>query len=322
MTDPATPAPSRNRVAGPSFAIVLVLLALVAWAGWRHWQARQAGDTAQLDQAQRLQALELRLDALRRDQRAQAQRLQQAEATNRLLREELLGIGQRAALLEDTLSRLSDPDRQGAQSLRLDEAEFLLSAAAQRLELAGDLDGARRAYELAAGALDGIDDPAWLSLRQTLAQERAALADLDEHPRAVAAGRLDAFEAALSGLPERAAARPDAPAPAWWRRLLTRLVQARPSSGEAMAATGDRAPALAALRLELALARAALERGDRAGFAAALQRARAWVLRLWPDSPQRAAALQALQQLQALPLRPELPVLGSTLEQLRRLRAS
>jgi uroporphyrin-III C-methyltransferase len=322
VTDSAAPAPPRHRLAGPSFAIVLVILALVAWAGWRHWEARQAGAAAELDDGQRLDALQLRVDSLRRDQRAQAQRLQQAEATNRLLREELLGIGQRAALMEDTLSRLADPDRHGAQSLRLDEVEFLLSVAAQRLDLVGDVDGARRAYGLAAGLLNGIDDPAWLSLRQTLAQERAALDALGEAPRVVAAGRLDALEAALSALPERAEAAPGAAPPAWWRRLMSRVVEARPTAGETMAAPGDRAPALAALRLELTLARAALERGDRDGFAAALQRAQAWVLRLWPESPQRGAAIQALEALQAQPLRPELPVLGTTLEQLRRLRAS
>jgi uroporphyrin-III C-methyltransferase len=322
VTDPATPAPSRHRLAGPSFAIVLVIVALVAWAGWRHWEARLAEETAELDDAQRLEALEMRVDSLRRDQRAQAQRLQHADATNRLLREELLGIGQRAALMEDTLSRLADPDRHGAQSLRLDEVEFLLAVAAQRLDLVGDLDGARRAYGLAAGLLDGIEDPAWLSLRQTLAQERAALDALGEAPRVVAAGRLDALESTLSALPERVVAAPDGPAPAWWRRLMTRVVEARPSTGEMLGGAGERAPALMALRLELTLARAALERGDRDGFASALQRAQAWVPRLWPESPQREAVIQALQDLQAQPLRPELPVLGSALEQLRRLRAS
>ena len=122
---------------------------------------------------QQRQALDARIDALRATQQAQAQGLQQAEATNRVLRDELLGIGQRAALLEDSVSKLADPDRHGAQSLRLDEIELLLGIGQQRLQLADDLDGARRALALAAPLLAGIDDPAYLNLRQALAQALA-----------------------------------------------------------------------------------------------------------------------------------------------------
>src|SRR3546814_4228372 len=110
---------------------------------------------------------------MRLDQRAQAQRLQQADATNRGLRDELLGLGERAAIIEDSFARFADPDRHGAQALRMDEAELLLSMARERLSIAGDLDGARRALALAAGVLEGVDDPAYLSLRQTLGQERS-----------------------------------------------------------------------------------------------------------------------------------------------------
>ena len=52
--------------------------------------------------------------------------------------------------------RLADANRQGAQALRLDETELLLTLGEQRLRLAGDLDGARHAYALATDVLDGI----------------------------------------------------------------------------------------------------------------------------------------------------------------------
>ena len=113
--------------------------------------------TQEQAQLQRL-TLDARVDVLRDAQRTQAQRLQQAEATNRVLRDELLGIGQRAALLEDSVSKLADPDRHGAQSLRLDEIELLLGVGQQRLQLADDLNGARRALALATPLLAGIDD--------------------------------------------------------------------------------------------------------------------------------------------------------------------
>src|SRR3546814_5792065 len=69
------------------------------------------------------------LPILQHEQRAQAKRLQQADTTNRVLRDELLGIGQRAALLEDSVSQLADPERYGAQALRLDELELVLGLA-------------------------------------------------------------------------------------------------------------------------------------------------------------------------------------------------
>ena len=74
---------------------------------------------------------------------------------------------------------------------------------------------------------------------------------------------------------------------------------------------------LAALRLELSLARMAAERRDHAGYAAALARVRALVPRLWPRSTARDARLRELDAIAALPLAVELPTLGTTLDQLR-----
>jgi len=173
---------------------------------------------------------------------AQAQRLQQADATNRVLRDELLGLGQRAALLEDSVSKLADPERHGAQALRLDEVELLLSQGEQRLQLFGDLGGARRAYALAAGVLDGVDDPAYLNLRQALVQERAALDALGADPKALAAGQLDAFVASLRAPSPAFAAGNDATQP-WWRRAFARILEVQPSDRAIAVAPGIAPPA-------------------------------------------------------------------------------
>ena len=309
---------------GPSLLWVLgvLLLVLASWRGWHWWQARDAREHAAVaDTSQQLQALTARVDALRRDQRAQAQRLQQAHATNRVLRDELLGIGQRAALLEDTVGKLADPERRGAQALRVDEVELLLSQGQQRLQLAGDLDGARRAYALAAGVLDGIDDPAYLSLRQTLAQERAALDALGADPKVAVAGRLDAFAAMLTA-PASVIDRTGAVARPWWRRAFARIVEVRPSNRTVAVGAGDRTAAFAALQLEIALARTALERRDADAWSAALARAQYWLARLWPDSPGLRRQQSQLRALQAMPLQLTLPTLGSTLQQLRAMRAA
>ena len=289
--------------------------------GWRQWQTVAAQEhVAALDARLRLDALEQRFNAIRSSQRAQTQRLQQADATNRLLRDELLGIGQRAALLEDSVSKLADPDRHGAQALRLDETELLLAMGERRLLIAGDLDGARRAYALASGVLAGVDDPAYLSLRQTLQQERAALDAVGVEPRARVMAQLDALAGeamAASAIPP--AARVDR---AWWRRAFSSVIAVQPSGGPVAVQPADRAAAQAGLQLEISLARAAAERRDVGGYRAALARARGWQARLMPASPGLQRRHRQLDALASLPLSLRLPTLGTTLVQLRQTRAS
>lgn len=317
---PATPASSRpaKRGIGLAWLLVLAVLAVAAWQGWQWWQSQQRARAEQAGQAERLEGLEARLDALRRDQRANAERVQQAAATNRLLREELLGLGQRAALLEDSVADLADAGAGGIRALRLDETELLLSTAAQRL-LAGDIDGARRAYALAGGVLERLEGPEALDLRQALAQERAVLEALGPDPAVAARERLDAVEAALPGLPERVSREAPATAP-WWQRLAARVIDVRPSDGAAVVAPSERTAGLAALHLELSLARAALERGDAGGFHAALGRIDHWLVRLWPDSAPLRRQRGAIRALRGEPVRLRAPELGSTLAQLQRLR--
>ena len=306
-----------------ALAILVLVVGLAAWRGWAWWQARGEGKRdEQAMTVQRLEALEARAEALRRDQRAQAQRLLDAAATNRVLRDEVLGLGQRGALLEESVAKLTDPDRHGAQALRLDEVELLLSLAAQRLEIAHDPAGARRAYALATGVLDGLDDHRLLNLKQALAQERVAVDALGAGARADAFARLDSLADAITGLPRQApTAAPGQVRPAW-QRWLAPLVDVRPSRDTTLVAPDQRAAADVALQIEISLARAALERGDDAAYRAALARVDAWLPRLWPDSPARRqvhARLRTLQQAQA-PARPT--EVGSTLQQLRALRSA
>lgn len=315
---PAPIAPPRRSRAGGLLLLLLLALALGAagWYGWRQWQAQQS--RLEASALQQRQAAEARINALRSAQQAQAQRLQQAEATNRVLRDELLGIGQRAALLEDSVSKLADPDRHGAQSLRLDEIELLLGIGQQRLQLADDVDGARRALALAAPLLAGIDDPAYLNLRQTLAQEQAAMDALGADPRVRANALLETLMAGVQAAPVA-----DAPASArtpWYERLLARVIRVQPTAGAGLQQRPDREAALAALQVEVSLARAAIERRDAASLAGALARIDTGLQRLQAGSPALARKQHGIAELKALPLRTESPLAGSTLQQLRALR--
>lgn len=303
------------------FVFALIVLAALAFAGWRGWQAWSAREAAMRHAfAEQADALDARLDALRGEQRAQSLRMQQDEATNRVLREELIGLGQRSALIEQTVEKLAEPDRHGAQALLLDETALLLAIGQQRLQLAGDADAARRAYALAANLLKRVDDPRLLDLRQALVQERAALDALGPDPRTTALRGLAVFSAALPAAGD-ALAPGDAHAP-WWQKLLSRVVRVQPSSGAIATDPGERADARSGLELEITLARAAAERRDTVSWREALDRAGAWLRRLWPQSPQRHALETGLARLRAAPLAPSVPVLGSTLQQLQALRAT
>ena len=320
----ASPSPSnssppreRSRAGGLLLWLLLgIVVSAAGWHGWRDLKARQARiESLGLQQRQ---ALDARFEGLRSAQRAQAQRLQQAEATNRVLRDEVLGVGQRAALLEDSLSKLADPDRHGAQSLRLDEIELLLGIGQQRLRLADDIDGARRALALAAPLLDGIDDPAYLSLRQTLAQEQAAMEALGADPRARANTLLDALLAGLSAVPSAPPA--TATRAPWYQRLLARVVRVQPTAGIGLQQRPEREAALAALQVEATLVRAAIERRDAAAVASGLARIEGGLQRLLAGSPVLLQKQRIAAELRAIPLRSESPLSGTALQQLRALR--
>lgn len=320
MNDDSTSTPRQRGYGGLILLLLaLGLLGLGAWRGWVWWQVRDAQAQAEAEAVQRIAALEARVEALRRDQRAQTQRFQDAAATNRVLRDEVLGLGQRGALLEESVAKLTDPNRHGPQALRLDEAEFLLSQASQRLTIAGDLQGARQAYALAAGVLDGVDDHRLLNLKQVLAQERAAIDELSNLPKTALSVELDRLAADLAKLPREAATPQSQSRPAW-QRLLAPLVDIRPSQAGTIIAPSDRTAGEAALQIEISLARAALENNDAEGFRSALNRVDTWLPRLWPDSPAMRQARAQLKKMRTASLQPDLPVLGSTLQQLRAAR--
>lgn len=319
---PASPAPRRGSNAWLWLLIVLVIAGCGGWYGWREWQHRQTLELeAVADADQRLDALDQRVDTLRTNQEAQNRRIVQADSTNRVLRDELHGIGQRAALIEDSVSKLADPDRHGAQAMRLDETELLLTLGQQRLLIAGDLEGARRAYALAGGVLDGVDDPAYLSLRQTLLQETAALKELGIEPRVQAMAKLDALAQTLILPEESSKAAAPAPAP-WYQRAFGTLIETQPIDRTVASHPNDRAAALAGLQLEISLARAAAERRDVAGYRTALKRAERWLQRLSAPSSTQDRQLATLRELAALPLSLSVPTLGTTLQQLRQLRTA
>lgn len=308
----------------------LLLIASVAWAGyslWRYWpslyarlpwveEPALAADSIQV----RLDAIEQALASIQREQRQQSRSQGDNAAALRVLREELFGVRDRAALLEEAVELASLSALRADQALRLDEAELLLAIGQQRLLLADDTGSAIHAYSLAAGSLALLNDPSYISLRQTLDQELAALRALSSDPRDLAAGELDAFQAELPNLPVRRHELASEQSDSRLRRLLGQLVQVRPVDDQLALRAEDRGAGETALGLQVVLARLALARRDQAGYEMALAQTAFWLGRLYTDSPERQALSERLAALGELSLERELPLLGSTLQQLRLLR--
>lgn len=324
-----SPVSARRQIGGGllRWLSALVLVAAAAAAGWWYWSGRLATPEAGPDLSpealdSRLLAAEQAVTSLRRNQQSIDQRLTDTSARTGLLRDEVLGVGQRAALLEDSLRELSAQAAEGSESLRLDEVELMLAMAQARLAIAGDAAGAIRATTLAQQALAPLTDPRFINLRQTLGQELAALRALPDDPRDLAAGELDALQATLPRLASRApgAAPAAGTGDSRWQRLLDAIVQVRPSSTQDLISPADRATGEAALGLELALARTALERRDQAAFDAGLQRIDQWLQRLYADDALLRERRERLAALAGRPLTLALPDQGAALQQLRDLR--
>ena len=335
MNEPVTdasppPAPRRMPAAlGFLLVIALIIAALVAWKIWSTRSgAEHAVDLSPEALDARLLQVETEVATLRRSQEALNQKLTDTGARTGLLRDEVLAVTQRSSLLEDSVRELSNGRRDGVAALRLDEVELLLTMAQQRLRLAGDLPGAVRATELAQGVLSSQQDPALLDLRQSLAQELSALRAMPENPAAIAAGELDALEAVLPKLAAGItsvgshAATATPASGSGLQRLLDTLVQVRRDGQQDLLSPADRQAGEAALALEIALARTALERADEAAFRRSLARMAGWMHRLYPDGPLLRERLQRLAKLGSLPLAYHLPIAGSTLQQLQELQRS
>lgn len=319
---PASPPPRRGNARGNLILTLIVLIALLL-GGWKlrdWWRAQHL--VADSDDVQAVDSdISATIDGIRREQHALAQRLADGTGTNKVLRDEVLGLGERSALLEESVARIAGPRAQGQQALQLDEADLLLTIGQQQLQLAGDLPSALHAYALADATLADSADPNLLDLRQTLAQEIAALRALPPDPRASLGGRLDALQASLDAMPSVAddPANRDPHAPLI-DRMFGSMVNVQRSDTRDLLSPAAREAGVTALRLEFTVARLALERRDERAFAASLARIDGWLPRLLPPG---AALQQRRQQLAALkdqPLRIELPVLGTSLAALRRLR--
>ena len=304
----------------------IAALALLAIRAVRDANGEQADMRTQAQALnERLQSFERALEQVREGQQRLVQRMDGSNATNQVLREEILGMGERAALLEDAVARLAQSRMSGDTVLRLNEAEFLLSMGTERLSLYGDVPSAIQALSLAEGTLAGLDDPALATLRQTLTQELIQLRELPSDPRPRLRAELAVMAGQLAALP---VSRGDAvelvtPQDSRFKQLLGQLVTVRRVDPQTtLLGPAQSQAARTAIALQIDLAQAALARPDEEAFRAALDRIEQGSATLFDTKADAVvrwfARLTALRQAD---LSPELPALGATLRELRGLRA-
>lgn len=323
---PAGPAP-RARRGGFGWLIGVLALGAAAYAVWQVSRLEHALSDSRatgLDRVEaRLQPLAQSVDQLRRDVEAIRARVADGDGVNRSLREEVLGLGERSRNLEDAVANLADQRLSSRDAIALNEAEYLLLIARQRLELFQDAQGALTAYRLADGALAAAENPLYASTRQTIAAEIAALTAAHPADTQSVLGTLEQVRTAVAGWPVKSIQTPDAPAAdSRFARMFGAFVRV---SRDGAPTQDGRDPTLlrSLIAIDLRRAEAAVLARDEAAYRQALSSAQDSI-RLAFDSGDAAvgSGLEQLDQLAATPLAPALPELGTALRELRNLRAT
>ena len=338
-TTPATtpvnapaPAPKRGNGGAVIVAIILIALATAGYFAWQSWDAAQGRQQAdQTDRQQlgvRVESVARSAEQAHRDADTLRARLDDAAKVNQSLREQLLGLTERARLVEDALTNLADKRLSGHDAMLLSESEMLLALGAERYTLFHDAAATIEAYRLADTALASVDDAAFSTVRQSISAEIDAFTALPGADTASTLRELAALRTAVAQLPAAAPgldpAGDDAGEPRW-ERLLAQFVRVHRGSDTAeLAARHGVALARQLLALDLRDAEAAVLALDELRLRAALTDAQA-LLRVDFDGNDAAtkavrATLDALAKLELAPPAPAL--LGTALKELRNLRAT
>jgi uroporphyrin-III C-methyltransferase len=331
MTEPtsiSTTAKSSLRFSMTSIvlALLVVVMAVLLWRGFGAGRMEVQSPDNQLQTGsaleQRLLVAEQNLARLEQERQNLQQRLNESGQRTNLLRDEVLGIGERAALMEDNVRALSQNNRSAQTDLRLNEAELLLLIARERWQLSGDLAGTLQATELAALAVSGLKDAQWLNLRQALAQELAALRAIESDPRAIARSELDALEALLPQLSDAPTGQSMTSGERGLTRLLHSLIRIEPSNRQALISPAERQAARTALALEMANARFALQLRQDHEYKRSVLRIQHWLSRLYASTTALNARREGLLASANAPLSISVPLAGSSLLELQRIKNS
>ena len=325
---PAAPRSGRGRMAG--VLVLLVVLAVAAAIAWWYFnqQTRERDSSSRLDTlAAQVDQLSRANEQLRRDIDSLRSRYADSESMNRGIREEVLGFNERSRALEDAVANLADQRLSNRDAMALNEAEFILQLAGERLALFRDASGTLAAYRLADSALASAEDPLFANVRQTISAEMQAIEAAKPMQTRATLNALAKLRASLASLPLKTSPT-DAQASTQTersrlRQILSQFVRISHDDAAAMLSLRDETLSRSLAALDLRAAEAALFVRDQDEFKAALERARSGIEAVFDtDAPAVREALATLDRLAATPLAPALPELGTALNELRNLRTT
>jgi uroporphyrin-3 C-methyltransferase len=307
--------------------VALVALILAGFALWRVFVLERGQGDAQSalreETNRRIAEIARTGDERKRDLDTIRARVDDSDSVNKSVREELLALGERSRHVEDAVANLAEQRLTGRDALALNEAEFLLQLAGERLELFHDAQAAQAAYRLADSALAAAEDPVFAGVRQTISAEMRALESAKPLETNATLAALDRIGANLATLPPKTVATvAPAATPSRFEALLQQFVHIS-SDRDAAPQSRDIELTRSLAMIDLRAAEAALLARDPTAYTTALGRARAALAGSF-DSNAAAVKenLAELDRLASAPLSPAVPELGSALRELRNLRAT
>jgi uroporphyrin-III C-methyltransferase len=324
---PAGPPRAPRSGGGATLLLALFALGLAGYAVWREHAMESARDASVDPQAlaTRIEILSHTIEQLRGNAETLRTRMDDTAQVDKSEREELLGLGERARLLEDAIANLADKRLSGHDTLALDEAELLLNLGGERYSVFRDPASAIATYRAADGALAQVEDAAFSTVRQSI---RGEIEALDAQPAADTAQlvvKLAQLRTQIVQLPvtQRLAEPPVASSSRLWRVLGAFVQVHHGDEARAEVARRDAGLARELAALDLRQAEAAAMARDDARYHSALASVRAQLSAFDAAAAEVVSAQETLTVLDKAALAPAPPpLLGTALKELRNLRTT
>ncbi|MBZ9558878.1 MULTISPECIES: uroporphyrinogen-III C-methyltransferase [unclassified Modicisalibacter] len=317
-----------GKLGGIALVLVILLALVVVAGGWWGWQRLESQQQRLAQSEQNAQAIdELKSQFGQRDQQRE-QALQSIRSDFQQYRQQMNDT------LDKVLDQLASKQQTDTSEWRYAEVEYLLRLANQRLQLERDVKGAISLLQTADKRLAQIDNPALTPVRRSIQSELGELQSVPQVDRTGLYLELMAQQEQLAKLPlqqdiqqQAAEAGDTSPVSGGWKQQLSRfgqelkdlvVIRKHDQALEALITPEQESYLRQNVRLQLEQAQLALLQSDPKLYRASLDKARSLIQGYYDtDSQGVTRSLDTLASLKGKTIRPELPDISDSLQQLR-----